>query len=184
MMLRRTSLLRFSRVPSAPKTFFNPPLNQAIKRPSLNQPSSSSPSLIVFNLTFASSGYRPMVTDHSSAVEIEAYSKISRSLFKGDLAALKKTLSAHPNIDLNITFDDDSGIEEGTAEPLLHRVLHTRLSVKSEDIEIIKVLLSHGCDINTYCADAGETIVSSDPIRSLSHGITDDYIARPSRQAG
>jgi len=180
-MSRRTSLLRFSRFLSASKPYFNPPLNQAIKRPFLNQPSSSSPSSIRFNLASVSSSYRPIVMDHRSAPHTEEYSRISEALFKGDLAALRKTLSAHPDIDLNCAFNDDPGVAE--AEPLLHQVLRTRLSVKPEDIEIIKVLLGHGCDINTYSADAGGTIVSLDFASSSSHDITDDYIARSSHQA-
>jgi hypothetical protein len=120
--------------------------------------------------------------DHSSAPETEEYSKIFKAVFTGDLAALRKALSAHPDINLNRPFSDDESTEE--AQPLLHQVLRTRLSVQLEDIEIIKVLLRHGCDINAYCADAGGTIVSLDLASSSSHGITDGYIARPSRQAG
>lgn len=147
----------------------NHPLIRSIQRPPLNQYAWSLSRII---------GSRSINSMYRPPRETGLYSKVYGTLVSGDLAALKKTLSEYPNLDLNQPFSTDLETEE--AETLLNQVLRPRLRAKPDDIEIIKILLHHGCDINGCCSDAEETIVSF--ASPFLYSITNDYIAQPSCQ--
>lgn len=85
--------------------------------------------------------------------ELEAYHYVLDAILAGDLAAFKKILAKYPDINLSRPhLCDDPGWRFG-AEPLICQPMRARLARKPDDLEIITLLLKHGCDINADCDD-------------------------------